>query len=209
MASGGWLIPSSQTSGSSTLDSPGAINPGARLLDQFSIVDGAVFLNTWASTKLLGGFRWDYLNTKLKTTIPQESFVERDNPTINAYLPYLGVQVDQCGVVVRVIGFPVVPGNVKWAETQQLMGAFAGATESRSFPFKSGQFLEVFASYSKKVSNGMEIGGFLTFDYLHGQTEYVTPAVVTFAPGEAISWTYNKRYWIMGGSLSWDFNLPF
>lgn len=207
MASAGWLIPSSQTSGSSTDDSGGGISPGFRSLDQFYILDGAVFLNTWASTKLIGGFRWDHLSTNLKLSIPQlGSFVERDNFTFNAYLPYLGVQVDQGGVVVRIIGFPIVPGDVRWAETQQVVGLFA-ATESRSFRFKSGQFLEVFASYSKKISNRMEIGGFVTFDYLHGRTDFVTPAVVTFIPDEAISWTYNRRYWTMGGSLSWDFNL--
>jgi len=205
MASAGWLIPSSKTSGSLTGDS--SIEPGSKLLDQYSILDGALFLNTpWASTKFLGGFRWDYLNTKLKLKIPQLSEIERDSPTINAYLPYVGIQVDQYGVVVRVIGFPLVPGNVRFAETVQALNISA-ASESRSWPFKSGQFLEVFASYSKRVSNGIEIGGFLTYDYLHGQTEYVTPAVVTFIPVEAIAWSYNRRYWTMGGTLSWDFNL--
>jgi len=201
MASGWVLVPSSKTSGS-VISDLGTITSGYSLEDQFSIVDGAVYFNTWASTKVLAGFRWDHLDTKLTEDLSALSFVERWDFTINAYLPYFGVQVDQGGIVVRVIGFPAVPGDVRLARTN----TDGLSIESKSASFKSGQFLEVFASYNKKLSRGMEIGGFLTYNYLHGQTKFITPAEVAI-PIEALSVTYNRRYWTMGGSLSWDFNL--
>jgi len=209
MASAGWLIPSSQTRGSYIIDGPGGgITDANQLSGQFSVVDGAVFLNTWASTKLLAGFRWDHLDTQLTLGLPGVPvFSLRDDFTVNAYLPYLGVQVDQGGVVVRIIGFPVVPGDIKYALTQGFQGTPASSLQSISYHFTSGQFLEVFASYSKKLSRGLEIGGFLTFDYLHGGTDFRTPADVNFNPGYVVSTTLNLRYWTMGGSLSWDFNL--
>jgi hypothetical protein len=202
MAGGGLLIPS-KTRGSTITDVPPDISPGYRLLDQFSIIDGAFYFNTCASAKLLGGFRWDRLDTNIKLSTPE--FVDRNDYTFNAYLPYLGVQVDQGCATVRVIGFPAVPGNVRNAEVTPVPFPLSAA-EATSYRFKSGQFLEVFASYGKRLSDSMELGGFLTYNYLHAETVLVTPVLLNFFP-QSNSVTYNRRFWTLGGSFSWSFNL--
>jgi hypothetical protein len=210
-ASAGLLIPSG-TRGSATSDSsdqPHTI-PDNRFLNQFSIIDGALYLNTSASIKLLGGFRWDRLDTTPKMS--RGGFAERNDFTINAYLPYIGAQVDQGGATVRMIGFPAVLGDFRTAERIFFPPEFGfpgaiAASESRTYRFRSGQFIEVFASYTSSLSDSMELGGFLTYNYLHGQTVYVTPTVFHFFPGEAASFTLNRRFWTLGGSFSWNFSL--
>ncbi len=200
IGTGGLLVPSRTTSRRvQTLGGP-LPGPQDRSLNNFSIVDAALFLNMPASAKILGGFRWD----RLDTTFRQDS-LDRIDFTINAFLPYLGVQLNQGNVVVRLIGFPAAPGNLRWEELRPQ--APLAAIGSTSLGFKSGAFLELFGSYSKRLSDSMEIAGYLTYNYLNARTVDESPPVLNFVP-EKNSFAYNRRYWIVGGSIMLDFNLP-
>ena len=90
---------------------------------------------------------------------------------MNSYIPYVGVQVENGdSLVFRVIGFPWVPGSLKWDEVQVFGGPTAAAARATTFNYKSGQFIEVFLSYSKKVAKSMEFGAFATYNGLSVST---------------------------------------
>ena len=182
-------------------------------------IDGAVILGSQCGLNLIGGFRWDSYSVKLSNPGPllpgQVTFrggtaLDEANLTINWFIPFLGTQYccggPCCGLLVRVIGFPWVPGNVRYGET-----GFAGATTrlEGNWNFDRSRFIEVFAEASKDCAGFGCIGVFGRFNYLDGKgtaDPTLLPAGVVYPNYE---FTINRTSWTLGGKIALNFGLPF
>jgi len=182
-------------------------------------VDGAVILGSQCGLNLIGGFRWDTFSVQLRnpgpvtTTQPifRGTAQDQGNLTVNWYIPFLGTQYccggPCCGLLVRAIAFPWVPGNVRYGET----GFFgAGTRFEGNWNFNRSRFIEVFAEASRNCGFGC-IGLFARFNYLDGKgSTNPTVNVIGAAPVVLTNYefTINRTTWTLGGKVSLDFALP-
>lgn len=128
--------------------------------DTYSL-EGAGFISVYDSASLLGGFRWDHLETTFDrpdspvniASLPSDEAVLK----VNAYQPYVGVIVDQGGSHRRlragVLGWPQVYGSLTYGETDG--GAFVtGARiDNRSISLSEGYFWEIFGDYGVRETS--------------------------------------------------------
>ena len=117
-------------------------------------VDGALTYETLGLGKLLAGFRYDRFAANFKDpgnfSGPVGSPSDTGDVTINCYIPFVGVQVEQgtpggSQLMFRVIGFPWLGGDVLYHDS---IGNFSVLTQDRIELQKGigkGYFLEAFA----------------------------------------------------------------
>lgn len=195
-----------------------ALNSSVDADNQLGMLQGGAFYKFydagWGSFQALGGFRWDHFSSK-------QTFVFRDaagtvslnttnNLTIDAYLPYVGVGLSQttpCSYFnARVIGFPVVPGNVTLQDSftdTETGAAVEGGGEYKS-AFKNGYFVEFFGEYAVKLLGDFFVGGFGAYDILYGKTGEDQFVALGQAPlSERIVLT--RRTWTLGGTVALKF----
>lgn len=220
LGGGALLIPVKSTG---TTDEEGvgatALNSSTNANNQLGFLDVAGFYKFheagWGSVQALAGFRWDHFTSKM-------DYVSRDaadtffrdvsaNLTVNAYIPYVGIRMSQATACsffnARVIGFPVLPGNVTFQNsftgTENNAAVNGGGDVSSSF--SSGYFLEVFAEYAAKVLGDVFVGGFGAYDMLYGKTGEA-PYVFSDTGdifGERLR--INRSTWTFGGTLAYQF----
>jgi len=105
---------------------------------------------------------------------------------------------------VRFMGWPSVPGDIKW--NYQDLVVFAGASSQQ---FSQGHFAEFFAEYTKRISGNGFIGVFVKWNNLHAE-----PATGTYAwrlqgrfGDSQETMTHDRRSWTVGGTFSMDCDL--
>jgi hypothetical protein len=180
-------------------------------------IDGALLLGSTCGLNLIGGFRWDSLNIQLKNPVapsgffaPRGTAADEANLTVNWYIPFLGTQAccggPCCGLLVRVIGFPWVPGTVRYGET----GFVAPGTRiDATATFNRAAFFEAFAEASTNYAGFGCVGIFGRFNYIDG-TATTTPTLVgTGIPLSTYDLVVRRSSWTIGGKVALNFAMPF
>jgi hypothetical protein len=180
-------------------------------------IDGAVILGSQGGLNLIAGFRWDKYNLRLNDLqivtvddlLPGITFPVEADLTMNHYMPFLGTQYCSgdpcCGLLVRVIGFPWVPGTGTFGETSSSAVARFQATWNPNRAY----FIEVFSEYAKNCRGFGCIGVFARFNYLSSKGT-ATPTTVP-PPTIALpdyDFTLTRQSWTIGGKVELNFNLP-
>jgi hypothetical protein len=229
-ASGGVLIPTWQTGEASEEGAIGTLTRyGINAEQEWWYLDGmgsyTIAGCSYSGLQAVAGFRWDHLNSTqhlnwadVATGGAIVSGTGTNNLKINGYLPYFGIQsvYRSCtdSVNVRVIGFPYIPGELKFqhsfVETEGgVTTAGGGAFANPQVDIQSGYFVELFADAGRKVVSDLWLGAFARWQYLTGKTaassfDLSTPnGVVSFS--ETIN--FYTRAWVLGGLVGVDFNL--
>ena len=230
MASGGLLIPARIRGGDLTEKGTVTIPITADLdaEQNWGILDAAALYNySWScclSFQLLSGWRWDHFESRQfvqesgsVTGGPSLSQSDTNNLTVNAYIPYIGAQVFTQGnntrFNARVIGFPLVGGDVQFQEAST--GVQGGTSFSQgggnqdTLTFVSSYFLEVFMAGGFGITPNISLGGFLRWDLLAAKTNFgnyslanSTAALQSF--DEKI--TLHREAWTLGGLVALDVN---
>ena len=162
-------------------------------------VDGLTKSRVSGALELLAGFRWDHTSTRVKYSDHTD-----DDYILNAYLPLIGIQVNQPfssgSMLVRFVGSPVVAGRMRydfWTHT--------GYAEFGDFDVSGGSFLEFFGDYFLKVTSDLSVGGFVRWNSLHVKT---VERNLSGSTTEPVSWTIDIQSWTLGGTLSLGFSSP-
>jgi hypothetical protein len=204
-----------------------ALNSNLDSNHQWGYLDGMGTYNfsrssSFVSMELVGGFRWDHFDSKQSLRFSdttggnQLSGSSTNNVILNAFLPYLGFQyVYKSGTTnttSRVIGFPYVPGSVKFQDSfsqiQARLTANGGGEYQYPLSFTSGYFLECVTEGSRRIFGSANLGTFFRWTMVHATTgpgSYTTASDRTdsFVIDEKFS--YYLRAWTVGGLLSLDF----
>jgi len=160
--------------------------------------------------ELIGGFRFDSFSTNFSDPANAVGFVSLNtdtaDSTLNCYIPYVGLMVNQGNRLrVGVIGFPYVPGNIKYHETT----AGTIRTETRG-SLRNSYFLEVFGEYAKDFLGG-SIGVFGTWSYLSTSSNMTAEARAggVLLNTQPYRFTLDRQSYILGAKFSLDFFSPF
>ncbi len=188
-------------------------------------VNGEGIYNLSESFAFLGGFRFDSFRTTFKDQAPPVIGPgtgltgAQSDLDVFLYLPYVGAMVvrDWGGgkVKTKLIGFPYLPGQTKFATTRNTQFGF-GTIFDRfevSGGFKSGYFFEFSTEYGLRVG-GLLASLFAKYDFVHGianvvldRTQQSFLGVGGSDRGYALS--YNRRLWTVGANLEMAFASPF
>jgi hypothetical protein len=229
VGSGGILVPS-KTHGTVVLQgTPGAITPSSDIdIDnQWGRVDGAAFCEVFRTENcnfgflILGGFRWDYFEQKVKGDAVNANGASvgnfKDDLTVNSYLPYLGGQfsLSSCNssANVRFIVSPGLWGEMKLDDTN-LPQIGSGHLKA---PFQWGNFWELYSVYSMCLFQNVEAGAYFDWTFLELVSEarsntFVTTLETAVAAAQAITVSNQERIhlhrntWSVGGTLKIDFD---
>jgi hypothetical protein len=186
----------------------------------------------------IGGFRWDHMNTRFGSERPPfnatlgQGGVSVDLPDgfanfkFNAWFPYVGIQYQHTApensVTVRLIGFPMVFGEVKQQSVIPAWDVFVFPTvvtglggSASAAAFNSGRFLEFFAEYSFNVIGSGTLGLFAKWNLLEVTTgpaeidSSVNLGGTNFYGQTPVDFNYRKTSWTLGGSFSMEFGFPY
>ncbi len=180
-------------------------------------LDGALVLGSPCGMNLIAGFRWDSYSIKLKdpspfgptgfllagATFPGGTLSDEAELTMNSYIPLIGTQCcwggPCCGLLVRVVGFPWVPGNLRYGET---VNEGVSARLQADGNYDRGYFMEVFSEYSRSCAGFGCLGIFARWNYLH---------VRSLGSADVLGTTTfpNRTSWTIGGRLTLNFGMPF
>lgn len=183
-------------------------------------VDGAASYDTDSLGKLLAGFRYDHFATNFQNPDNliggQFRPSDQSDVTINMYLPFVGVQVNQGSpggsqLTVRIIGFPWFASDVKFNET---WGAGVGGTPTRIEGNKAmvnSYFLEVFGEVSRDVFGSGGFGLFGRWNVVHGKKSSFrlderNGTFFHFASEQEFA--IDRQSWTLGASFNLNFNSP-
>jgi hypothetical protein len=215
IASGSWLVPSNQESDEEqffTGARPTLLRNWRTSIQWYTAGAGAAL--SWdGPVTLLGGFRYDSFETNFDD--PAEVYFVGGLPTdeadvrVNLYIPYVGL-VARYGSVVRAgfIGFPYVPGHIRYGET-------LGGLEPRikvSGPISQSYFFEAFAECGTELM-GANIGFFAKWAYVHAKagTDAIAEGSDPQNPEnryDSVDVTFDRRNWIVGGAVGLQFISP-
>ena len=172
-------------------------------------IDGAMVLGPPYGMNLIAGFRWDSYSVRFSNPTPANPpLPARGRPldeadlTMNSYIPLIGTQFccgePCCGLLMRVVGFPWVPGNLRYGETGFLGIASRLRAEGN---YDRAYFLEVFSEYSRNCSGFVCLGVFARWNYLD----------VRGHPNEALHVGFGpiRSSWTVGGKFTVSFDTPF
>jgi hypothetical protein len=184
-------------------------------------MDGALLLGSPCGINLIGGFRWDSYHVKLRDpglatpgTLARGTQFDEASLTLSSYIPFVGTQYccggPCCGLLLRVIGFPWVPGDIRYAETGFLG---AGTRLELNGNYDRGSFLEVFGEYSRQLGSLGCIGIFGRWNYLDVRA-HTNPRIDGFNPPPPLPPPIDiippiRSSWTVGGRLALNFDLPF
>jgi len=174
---------------------------------------------------LVGGFRWDVVS--LKVSNPELQFYQgipgwESDISVNSYEPYVGLEVVQGSrtagkLRMQVVGFPALFGNVRFGDSfpNTFLPSGVARYDSTAKSFKNGYFGEVLADYSLGVFGSGSIGLFGRMAFFHGNStgntersaqDIVAPPYVGSASADI---AYDRSIFILGGSFSMAFDMPF
>ncbi|MBM4327402.1 MAG: hypothetical protein FJ118_09595 [Deltaproteobacteria bacterium] len=161
---------------------------------------------------VFGGFRYEHFSTRFKNPgIPAGTPGSSDDNadiTVNGYLPYIGVQLQQGGstslVSIRALGFPYVPADVQHLETGE---TGTGLRTEATGAFSGGYFVELLGEYRARVFGGPDLGAFVKYNVFHGRGNLNLD--VTDFPSSSSGFAFHRESITFGGTFSLDFALPF
>ena len=175
-------------------------------------IDGAMVLGSQCGLNVIAGFRWDSYSVRLRNPtsanpplLPRGTASDEADLTLNSYIPLIGTQ-DRCGgpccgLLVRVVGFPWVPGNLRYGETGFLG---AGSRLQINGNYDRAYFLEVFSEYSRNCGSLGCFGIFARWNYLdvrsHTNPEIVNPSIIIVDLNEE-----PRTSWTVGGKFTLNF----
>ncbi len=177
-------------------------------------IDGALVLGSPCGCNLIAGFRWDSYSVRLRNPrsanpplLARGTPLDEADLTMNSYIPFFGVQYccggPCCGLLVRVVGFPWVPGRLRYGETGFLGEGTRLEAEGN---YDRGRFLEVFSEYSRNCGSLGCFGIFARWNYLD-VTSHTNPRVLNIQVNDA--GLPIRSSWTVGGKFSLNFNMPF
>ncbi len=169
--------------------------------DDWYYLESLAGYRTWMGLEVLAGFRWDHTASRLHVVRPGDSI---DDFKINLFMPMVGLQLSRQSteqtLKVKVAGFPAVPGSLKYHNWDRVGSA---SVESRQ-DFSYGYYAEIHAEYSRKIPGNCSVGLFGTWNVVNA----CTAVEAALNPGATeIRWIFDRRSWIVGGSLSIEFGL--
>jgi len=173
---------------------------------------GEAHLHGFGVVSLIGGFRFDSFGVRLHDPVIAPRFpvslpTDEADLTVKSYIPYIGLAHNRNwakgSLNVSVIGFPFVPGNIRYAETAGLTGHRWNVTGT----FDQGYFAELSAEYTGHWF-GLNLGAFAKFTCLRAAANV---DVEILGRGDQTNWdgTFRRRAWIVGAKLNVDFDAPF
>ncbi|MEW6111055.1 MAG: hypothetical protein AB1664_02910 [Thermodesulfobacteriota bacterium] len=179
-------------------------------------VDGRLMCKYGSDFDFFAGFRYDHFSTRFQS--PVDAFPlgvsegqDTADITVNAYIPYVGVQYSSMGstssLILRALGFPWFGADVQHFHTGEAGPGLR--SEGRSTFNERSYFFEVFGEYSYNVfGGGADIGAFFKWNVLHGYGE-----INTEIPFVGFNFTdrvvFDRNTITVGGKTSWNFNLPY
>lgn len=209
MASGWYLFPGSGEA-VETYSVPAGGDRTWHTTRSWGWLDGALVLGSPCGMNLIGGFRWDSYSVRMKdpTGIATRGTpLDEANLWFNSYIPFIGTQYccggPCCGLLLRVVGFPRVPGRVTFGETG-FVGA--GSRLELSGNYSRARFLEVFSQYSKTCGGYGCVGIFARWNYLEFSGG-ASPQVIGIQLEDVFGPI--RTSWTVGGNATLNFNLPF
>ncbi len=219
MVSGWYLFPTDGDAGETY--GPTTAIGGNRLWStnrSWGWLDGAFVLGSPCGINLIGGFRWDVYNVRFRDPQPvtgaalaRGTLADEADLQLNSYIPFVGSQICYggpcCGLLFRAIGFPWVPGSLRYGESGVLG---AGTRLQVEGNYDRGYFLEFFSEYSMSLGNFGCMGIFGRWNYLEVRTHsdpkvrgLTAPPVIEDVIGPI------RESWTVGGKVSVNFSLPF
>ena len=94
---------------------------------EWSYVQSLIRWDVVGDLSLLAGVRWDHTTVRFHVTRPS---ISNDDFIANSYIPLIGLQVCQdspaAHVSLRLLGFPAVPGNLKFHTWTENFDIFSG-----------------------------------------------------------------------------------
>ncbi len=173
------------------------------------------------NTAVLGGFRYDYYDTKFDSPegffgVPPSDSDQEADVTANNFVPFFGVQytydVAPTNLFVRMVGFPFLLGTADYRQTIGLTGASSRLEGSGNYD--GGYFFEAQVDYSRRMFGKGQMGVFGRFSMVHGTAtiDVDGDGAPLFAAGgetDTFDFNLNRTAWTIGGKFSVDFHLPF
>lgn len=184
-------------------------------------IDGMGFYSLFGSAALVGGFRWNHLETTfdnpsgilLPGALPGDEAVL----TMNVYQPYVGVMIDQGGAdrVLR-LGFIVWPqlyGSVKYERTAGAVLVNGIRAHGLTAKVNEGYFWELFGEYGlrQQMMGGaaVSIFGKWTQYHLKGTFNIESDLIgVGFLDSDYWNIAMHRNSWTAGIRLDVPFALP-
>jgi hypothetical protein len=213
MASGWYLFPS-EGEAVETYSVPAAGDRAWRTTRSWGWLDGLLVLGSPCGLNLISGFRWDSYSVRMRDPVgiaARGTPLDEANLGFSSYIPLLGTQYCSggpcCGFLLRVVGFPWVPGRVNYGETG-FVGA--GSRLEISGNYSRARFIEVFSQYSRNCGSYGCVGIFARWNYLDFGGK-ANPQILGFIPPAPIGDEEGpiRTSWAIGGNATLTFNLPF
>ena len=182
---------------------------------------GVGFYNVFNTACVLGGFRWDHLETTFDRptwTPGVTSSLGGDEATltVNVYQPFVGAMVDQGGAsrVMRIgfIAWPQVYGNVEYGQTFGALGT-GSRLDGMSSKVNEGYFWEIFAEYGLKEQRflGAAFGLFASWTQYHlkGRLNSDLDQIGAASFGsDRFDISLHRNSWTVGGKLEIPLAIP-
>ena len=171
-------------------------------------IEGLMTYSVSGSLQAIGGFRWDHFDTRWRFSVVP-TFLDFE---LNAYVPLIGVQLDQRffggELITRIVGWPgVIPGHM----TQTYVGGPSLPAWNREEQTPNhGYFMEFFTEYRRTFFGSGSGGVFLRWNSLHAAADesgYDWRVANTTGTG-LVTQSFSRQSWTIGGSLTLDFSLP-
>lgn len=207
MVGGSYLVPADGSSEEVYNDGVGDLRRSWESSVQWWTLEGAGTYAFLGTTVAMAGFRYD--SFRLDFHDPEDATFATSRPsdeadvTIQGYLPFVGMMavhdVNPSYVRAGLIGFPVVLGHVDYKQT---FGGIPARLEG-SGDFNAGYFVEAFAEYSRTVSSAT-VGVFARWSMIHAEADADLDA--TGFGSDTFRFTMDRRVWILGGSIGYDFS---
>jgi hypothetical protein len=216
-----WILVPANQSSDETFSLTGGLSGGKTWSTNTDwwFVDGALSCETSGLGALLAGFRYDRFATNFKN--PGNFFgaagssSDTGDVTINCYIPFVGLQVEQgdpagSRLMFRVIGFPWLGGDATYHDS---IGNFTVLTQDRIELEKGvgeGYFLEAFGEYGRAVFGDGQISIFARWNVLHGNAKQI--GITDVLGGTPLTGRYqfafDRQSWTFGGSFGLAFATP-
>ncbi|MDQ7783940.1 MAG: hypothetical protein RDU20_13740 [Desulfomonilaceae bacterium] len=185
--------------------------------------DGMGFYNVYSTAALVGGFRWNHLETTFNNPSGAAGFgglfgAAGDEAVMvaNVYQPYVGVMVDQGGAsrVLRIgmIGWPQLYGSVKYEQTLGAAGPGL-RLDGLTARVNEGYFWEIFGEYGLReqayMGAALSVFGKWTQYHVKG-TFNIDATLVGGIPVGDDFWgiSMHRNSWVAGVKLDIPLALP-
>lgn len=181
---------------------------------------GIGFYNVFHSAALLGGFRWDHMETSFLNPDHDVAIMgartDESVLIVNIYQPFLGVLVDQGGPsrVLRfgLYGWPQLYGSVRYEETVGGAAPSPARIRDLSTNVSDGYFWEIFGEYGLKNSvYGAGLSAYAKWTQYHvrgtlkSDVNFVGAGTVA---SDRFDISIYRNSWTVGANLSIPLALP-